>query len=127
MFRDRLRDQLEYKGLLRKELSQLTGISKRTIDTYLDRQAVLPNVEIGVRLAKALDVTVEYLVTGEDSGSVRCGDVLPAKYAPYRLLFEKIIQLPESVQNEIDSFVDFKCMETKKKLNQEKKNAITAG
>lgn len=67
MFRDNLKDLIEYKGIIRKELSAQTGISKRTIDTYLDSRAVLPNAEIAVKLAKALGTTVEFLVTGEDA------------------------------------------------------------
>ena len=67
MFRDNLKDLIEYKGLVRKELAAQTGISKRTIDTYLDNRAVIPNAEVAVKLAKALGTSVEFLVTGEDS------------------------------------------------------------
>lgn len=67
MFRENLRDIIEYKGLRTKELSALTKINKRTIDSYLDSRAVLPNAEVAVKLAKALGTTVEFLVTGEDS------------------------------------------------------------
>ena len=67
MFRDNLKDLIEYKGLVRKELAAQTGISKRTIDTYLDNRAVIPNAEVAVKLAKALGTTVEFLVTGEDA------------------------------------------------------------
>ena len=66
MFRDNLKEQIEYKGLIIKELAAMTGISKRTIDTYVDNRAVIPNAEIAVKLAKALDTTVEFLVTGTD-------------------------------------------------------------
>lgn len=67
MFRDNLKDLIEYKGIVRKELSAQTGISKRTLDTYLDSRAVIPNAEVAVKLAKALGTSVEFLVTGEDS------------------------------------------------------------
>jgi len=50
-----------------KELAAKAGINKRTIDTYVDSRAVIPNAEIAVRLAKALDTTVEYLVTGNEN------------------------------------------------------------
>ncbi len=45
----------------------VTGISNSTFLSYIDARAVLPNVETAVKIAKALDVSVEYLVTGEDS------------------------------------------------------------
>ena len=34
--------------------------------SYIDARGVLPNVETGVKIAKVLGVSVEYLVTGED-------------------------------------------------------------
>ena len=64
MFRDNLKEQIEYKGMIIKELAAKTGISKRTIDTYVDNRAVVPNAEIAVKLAEALDTSVEYLVKG---------------------------------------------------------------
>lgn len=67
MFRENLKDIIECKGLRTKELSALTNIKKRTIDSYLGSRAVIPNAEVAVKLAKALDTTVEFLVTGEDS------------------------------------------------------------
>lgn len=81
MFRDNLKEQIEYKGLIVKELAARSGVSKRTIDTYLDKRGVIPNAEIAVKLAKALDTTVEYLVTKETgkNGSL----TLPADYATY--------------------------------------------
>ena len=59
-----MKDQIEYKGMRIKELSAKSGVSKRTIDTYVDSRAVIPNAEIAVKLARALDTTVEFLVTG---------------------------------------------------------------
>ncbi len=69
MFRDNLKDLIEYKGLRIKELSTLTGINKRTLDSYMDSRSVIPNAEIAVKLAQALDTTVEFLVTGVDSAN----------------------------------------------------------
>ena len=69
MFRDNLKEQIEYKGMIIKELAAKTGISKRTIDTYVDSRAVIPNAEIAVKLAEALDTTVEYLVKGTEQKS----------------------------------------------------------
>lgn len=66
-FRDRLREEIEYKGLQVKEIASIIGISNSTFLSYIDARAVLPNVETAVKIAKALDVSVEYLVTGEDA------------------------------------------------------------
>lgn len=64
-FRDRLRDQIEYCGFLDKEVADKAGISKRAIDSYVGSRACIPSADVAVRLAKVLNVTVEYLVTGE--------------------------------------------------------------
>ena len=60
-----LKQLLEYKDIEIKELAAGTGISKNTIDNYLSGQKSLPNAENAVKIAKFLDTTVEYLVTGE--------------------------------------------------------------
>lgn len=65
-FSENLRDVLDFRGMQIKELSAKTGISKNTIDNYLSGQKSLPNVENGVKIAKTLGVTVEYLVTREN-------------------------------------------------------------
>ena len=42
-------------------------IKKRALDMYLGSQSSMPPADVAVRLAKVLGVTVEYLVTGEQS------------------------------------------------------------
>lgn len=64
-FRDRLRDQIEYCGLLDKEVADRAGISKRAIDSYVDSRGCIPSADIAVKIAKVLGTSVEYLVTGE--------------------------------------------------------------
>jgi len=65
-FKDRLREEIEYKGLLIKEISAKLGISNSTFLSYIDARGVLPNVETAVKIASVLNVSVEYLVTGKD-------------------------------------------------------------
>lgn len=65
-FRERLREEIEYKGMLVKEISAKVGISNSTFLSYIDSRGVLPNVETAVKIAKVLGVSVEYLVDGED-------------------------------------------------------------
>lgn len=64
-FRERLREQIAYLGLLDKEVAAQAGISKRTMDSYVGSESCMPSAEVAVRLAKVLGVSVEYLVTGE--------------------------------------------------------------
>jgi len=65
-FRENLKSQLEYSGMLVKELAARSGVKKKTIDSYLGTHSCTPSVESAVSIAKALGVSVEFLVTGED-------------------------------------------------------------
>ena len=65
-FKTNLRTELDYLGLTVKELSAKTGIAKRTLDCYLGTRASMPPADIAAKIAKALGVTVEYLVTGQE-------------------------------------------------------------
>jgi transcriptional regulator with XRE-family HTH domain len=66
-FRENLKLELTYTGMLKKELADISGVHKRAIDTYLRTRFSIPPADVAVKIAKALGVTVEYLVTGEDS------------------------------------------------------------
>ena len=66
-FRSRLREEIEYSGLLDKEVAAKANISKRAIDSYVGSQGCIPSADVAVRLAQVLNTTVEYLVTGETS------------------------------------------------------------
>ena len=70
-FSENLRDILDFRGMQTKELAAKTEISKNTIDNYLSGQKSLPNIENGVKIAQALGVTVEYLVTGNTPTTVQ--------------------------------------------------------
>jgi transcriptional regulator with XRE-family HTH domain len=63
-FKENLKSELNYSGLLVKELAVLSGVNKRTIDNYLNNHNCIPSAEAAVRIAGVLGVTVEYLVTG---------------------------------------------------------------
>ena len=65
-FRENLKSELSYQNILVKELAALTGISKNTIDNYVNVRKYMPSADAAVKIAKALGVTVEYLVTGEE-------------------------------------------------------------
>jgi transcriptional regulator with XRE-family HTH domain len=66
-FKKNLRTELDYLGLTVKELSAKTGIAKGTLDCYLGARASMPPADIAVKIANALDVSVEYLVTGQET------------------------------------------------------------
>ena len=63
-FRDNLKSELEYQDIKVKELAAKTGLNRKTIDNYLTKNSADPSATNAVKIAKALNVTVEYLVTG---------------------------------------------------------------
>ena len=65
-FKENLKDEMEYQGLTTKDLAQKSGVSKRTIDNYLLANPQEPGVYNAQKIAKALNVSVEYLVTGTE-------------------------------------------------------------
>ena len=66
-FKQNLKSELAYKGMLIKELAEKAGISRHTLDNYLNVREHIPTLDAAVKIAKALDVSVEFLATGEDS------------------------------------------------------------
>jgi len=66
-FRENLKEQLSFSGMYVKELAALSGVKKKTIDTYLNVHNCMPSADAAVAIAQALGVSVEYLVTGKDA------------------------------------------------------------
>lgn len=95
MFRDNLKSQIEYKGLIIKELAAKTGISKRTLDTYVDKRGVIPNAEIAVKLAKALDTSVEFLVLGHENSNKLESET--KSIDKYKQIIKDLEKLPEDI------------------------------
>ena len=65
-FRENLREAIELGGLRQKELAYKSKIGLRNIEGYLSEDATIPAADKAVKIAKALGVTVEYLVTGKE-------------------------------------------------------------
>ena len=68
-FRENLKSELSFRGILVKELSLKTGINKRTLDNYLREKGNIPPADIAVKIADALNVSVEFLVTGTEKNA----------------------------------------------------------
>lgn len=86
-FRENLKQELSLNGMLVKELAATARVHKRALDTYLlSENASIPPADVAVRIAQALGVSVEYLVTGEEAG------VLPQNARP---VMRRFLQLSE--------------------------------
>lgn len=88
IFLERLKDEISYQGLTQKELAERTEISVNTIRGWFSKDLV-PDVFNAVKVAKALNTTVEYLVTGEnDNKAAQELNELKAKLADL-IMFKK--------------------------------------
>jgi transcriptional regulator with XRE-family HTH domain len=89
-FKENLKSELAYQDMLVKELSASTGISRHTIDNYLNVRARIPTADVAVKIAQVLGVSVEYLITGKEDSPEN------ASLSPeIRLLIKNIRQLDE--------------------------------
>jgi len=66
-FRENLKQELAFQGMLVKELATKSGVHKRALDTYLSGKSCMPLADTAVRIAQALGVSVEYLVSGTET------------------------------------------------------------
>lgn len=63
-FLKNLKAKLDEKGITQKELAEKTNISVNTIRGWFSKDFI-PDVAVSTKIAKALDTTTEYLVTGK--------------------------------------------------------------
>jgi transcriptional regulator with XRE-family HTH domain len=63
-FKENLKEELQYNNITVKELSNRTSISQGSLSNYLKENSSIPSADVAVKIAKALNVTVEYLITG---------------------------------------------------------------
>ena len=64
VFLERVKQLQASQNITQKELSDITGVSINTIRGWFSKD-VIPDVFYAVKIAKALNTTVEYLVIGE--------------------------------------------------------------
>lgn len=94
-FSERLKEEIEFTGLRYKELSQKSGVPERALYNYVaTKNPSMPPADVAVKIAKALGVSVEYLVTGNQSES-----------QSLKIDFEKIHKYSNLI-NEIDSLTE---------------------
>ncbi len=84
------------KGLSREELGNNAGTSGAVIGRY-ERNEITPSVEIANKIAKALDVSLDYLV-GNNSVIVKDKRILQR--------MESIADMPNIEQQQIFSVID---------------------
>jgi transcriptional regulator with XRE-family HTH domain len=88
-FRDNLREALDFTGMEQKELAAKTGISLKTIESYVKKDSSVPSADKAFRIAQALGVTLEYLLSGKKSPKTS----LPAIPPQHKELLDTISKL----------------------------------
>jgi transcriptional regulator with XRE-family HTH domain len=75
-FKENVKEELSFRGMLVKELAISSGVKKTTLDSYLKENGSTPSAENAVLIAKVLGVSVEYLIMGDESRQEKAGSVL---------------------------------------------------
>lgn len=92
-FKENLKEEITYQGLLLKEVAAKAGLPPNTISNYLRSNSSIPSVDIAYKIAKALNVSVEYLVTGSNDFSSKNNSDHNNYSAETRLFADKFEQL----------------------------------
>ncbi|MDR2921984.1 MAG: helix-turn-helix domain-containing protein [Treponema sp.] len=77
-FKENLKAELVYSGMLVKELAAKAGLKKHTIDNYLSIRGRMPAADAAVRIADVLGVSVEYLIKGSEKAENKA----PVHFSP---------------------------------------------
>lgn len=96
-FSERLKQSIEDSGLTLKELALKAGINKRTLENYVGSRQRIPTIEVGFRLAKALGVSVEYLVTGEKTVSNIAEKEFYVNYSKFEKYLRALNTIPKNI------------------------------
>ena len=113
-FKENLKEELLFQDIKVKELAFRTGINRRTIDNYLRENTSQPTAENAVKIAQALGVSVEYLVTGVPALQ---NDIITKKenseqqldikiFKKYYKIIQKIDSLPDTMKNPICKMIE---------------------
>ena len=101
-FKENLKNELVYNDIKVKELANRVKIPYTTMLSYLDSRAIIPNAEIAVKIAKALNVSVEYLVTGKvDISKSSFKEKYPILYPT----IQELLSLPKPILVGIQKFI----------------------
>lgn len=85
------------KGLSQVDLSEATGISRDAISKY-ERGDAMPSVEYAKRIADALGVSLDYMVSDDDKEEVLDNDTVNR--------IKDIQKLPDTEKDKIFSVID---------------------
>ncbi|MCL2720625.1 MAG: helix-turn-helix domain-containing protein [Treponema sp.] len=106
-FGENLREALELANLRQIDLANKTGINIKSIENYIKNDAkTIPSADKAVRIAKVLNVTVEYLVDGNNKKKdeaknyfIRNSKITPILEKLDKYNFEVIVTIAKALLN----------------------------
>lgn len=105
-FWDNVLVELDYIGMTNRALAEKCGFDASNIGRGL-RLGSSPSVETAVKIAKVLNVSVEYLVTGNDSNLTKSiPDNQLQLLHKYSKTITKLDSLPDSEKKPIMNLID---------------------
>jgi len=114
-FNENLKGELEYRGMPVKELAHKTGIPKQTIDKYLLSNGSMPPADKAVLIANVLEVTVEYLVTGnkKPKGKTRSDFLSPEMRSIIKCVEPLSREKRKTIESSVTELVNILCKPSK--------------
>lgn len=117
-FKERLRDELNFQDITVKELASTTGIKKGTIDSYLSVRNSIPTADNAVKIARALNITVECLITGIDKKKVIFLE--NHLFKKYRMLIENLEIIPKEIANPLLKAIQYAALSERRKKRKDR-------
>lgn len=106
-FWENVENELNYQNKTKKELSISSGINLQSLHKSFERNSEVSAVN-AVKIAKVLNVSVEYLVTGQDS-SLKKENLDLHRYREYSTFISQLDSLPENQKDLIKEMVSKMC------------------
>jgi transcriptional regulator with XRE-family HTH domain len=122
LFWERVNKTIKTRGQKQEWLAEQTGIRYSTLKGWIAKH-VLPRVDDAVKIACALEVSVEYLVEGSNSGVPREIDIFYTRYKKFSVLLEYLEELTFEQREDIEAFA-LTLLEKKQALEARKHSAL---
>jgi transcriptional regulator with XRE-family HTH domain len=110
-FAENLRNELDYRGWIVKQLAAKTGININTLNHYLSGKKTMPPADVAVKIASTLGVTVEYLVTGKTHNQL----IDMSDYLQFRPVLDNLRFLREDVLVPIIAMIETAAVREREK------------
>ncbi|MDR1399535.1 MAG: helix-turn-helix domain-containing protein [Treponema sp.] len=122
LFWERVNKTIKTRGQKQEWLAEQTGIKYQTLRSWVSKD-ILPRVDDAVKIAQALEVSVEYLLEGVNSSLPREIDVFYTRYKKFSVLLEYLEELTLEQREDIEAFA-LTLLEKKQALEARKHSAL---